>query len=104
VARAGTIVAMPFTMEVNDMPLSVRYGAEPEAYTRILEKIVAGWPQLGNKPGCLDMTVHAHVFGRPAGALEFKNALAVVRRHSGWAWLTDHASLADLWMSRGTAG
>src|SRR5262249_39082664 len=34
---AGTIAAVPFTMEVNDMPLYVRYGSEPEAFTRILE-------------------------------------------------------------------
>jgi peptidoglycan/xylan/chitin deacetylase (PgdA/CDA1 family) len=32
----GAIIAVPFTMEVNDMPLYVRYGAEPEAFTRIL--------------------------------------------------------------------
>ena len=31
---SGRIVAMPFTMEVNDMPLYVRYGSEPEAFTR----------------------------------------------------------------------
>ncbi len=57
--RTGKIVAMPFTMEVNDMPLSVRYGQEPDAFPRTLRKIVAGWPALGNRPGCVDITVHA---------------------------------------------
>src|SRR5690242_17848304 len=42
--ESGTICGMPFTMEVNDMPLYVRYGNEPDAFTRTLEKIVAGWP------------------------------------------------------------
>jgi hypothetical protein len=93
----GAITAVPFTMEVNDMPLYVRYGSEPEAFTRILERIVSNWPRLGRPAGCLDITVHAHVFGRPIGAIEFMNSLEVARRYGDWAWLTDHRTLADLW-------
>jgi hypothetical protein len=96
---SGPMVAMPFTMEVNDMPLYIRYGAKPEAYTQILERIVAGWPSLGNCPGCLDLTVHAHVFGRPAGALEFAQSLAAVKKYADWAWLTNHLALAEAWSS-----
>ena len=92
----GAIAAVPFTMEVNDMPLYVRYGAEPEAFTRILERIVGNWPRLGRPAGCLDITVHAHVFGRPFGAIEFLNSLEAARRYEEWAWLTDHRRLADL--------
>ena len=92
---SGSIAAVPFTMEVNDMPLYIRYGAEPEAFTRILERIVSNWPRLGRPAGCLDITVHAHVFGRPMGAIEFMNSLELVKRYSEWAWLTDHRALAD---------
>jgi hypothetical protein len=92
----GTIAAVPFTMEVNDMPLYVRYGAEPEAFTRIFERIVGNWPRLGRPAGCLDITVHAHVFGRPFGAIEFMNCLEVARRYEEWAWLTEHRTLAAL--------
>ena len=98
---AGPITAMPFTMEVNDMPLYVRYGNEPDAFTRILERLVVNWPRLGRPAGCLDITVHAHVFGRPFGAVEFMSALDVARRHGDWAWLTDHRALADLFATRG---
>ena len=89
------IVAMPFTMEVNDMPLYVRYGTEPEGFSRIFERIVAHWPLLGNRPGCLDITVHAHVFGRPYGLVELRRTIEIARRYP-WAWLTDHAHLAEL--------
>jgi len=92
----GAIAAVPFTMEVNDMPLYVRYGAEPEAFTRILERIVGNWPRLGRPAGCLDITVHAHVFGRPFGAIELMNCLEAARRYEEWAWLTDHRRLAAL--------
>jgi hypothetical protein len=97
----GPLLAMPFTMEVNDMPLYVRYGNEPDAFTRTLDRIVQGWPRLGAPFGCLDITVHAHVFGRPYGAIALLDSLALVRR-SGVAWLTDHAALAAVY--RGASG
>jgi hypothetical protein len=83
-------------MEVNDMPLYVRYGNEPDAFTRTLTKIVEGWSRLGSPHACLDITVHAHVFGRPYGALAFLDSLAVVKR-APHCWLTNHAELAAIW-------
>lgn len=91
----GSLVAMPFTMEVNDMPLYVRYGNEPDAFTRTLARIVEGWGRLGSPRACLDITVHAHIFGRPYGAIALLDSLALVRRNSH-CWLTDHARLAGL--------
>jgi peptidoglycan/xylan/chitin deacetylase (PgdA/CDA1 family) len=91
----GSLVGMPFTMELNDMPLYVRHGNEPDAFTRTLSRIVEGWARLGSPRACLDITLHAHVFGRPFGAIALLDSLALVRRH-GHCWLTDHAQLAEL--------
>ena len=96
----GTLTGMPFTMEVNDMPLYVRYGNEPDAFTRTLECIVEGWPALGSPFACLDITVHAHVFGRPYGAIAFLDSLGLVQRNAA-CWLTNHAELAALYDSNG---
>ncbi len=93
----GSLVAVPFTMEVNDMPISVRYGSEPAAFTATFERIVSEWPAPDERPYCLDITVHAHVFGRPFGAIEFARTLGIARKHAGRVWLTDHASLAALY-------
>lgn len=92
----GPLTGMPFTMEVNDMPLYVRYGNEPDAFTRTLSRIVESWPRLGSAAACLDITLHAHIFGRPYGAIALLDSLDVVRsaRH---CWLTDHHHLADLY-------
>ena len=92
---SGPITAVPFTMEVNDMPLSVRYGNEPEAYSRTVARILEGWPSLPPRPACLDLTVHAHVYGRPMGAIEFARSLQLVKDDS-LAWLTEHDALGDL--------
>ena len=93
---SGPITAIPFTMEVNDMPLSVRYGNAPEAYTRTLARILDGWPLVAQRPACLDITVHAHVYGRPMGAIEFARSIALVQQHASFAWLTEHDALGRL--------
>jgi peptidoglycan/xylan/chitin deacetylase (PgdA/CDA1 family) len=92
---AGQLMAVPFTMEVNDMPLYIRYGNEPEAFTRILQRILEQSAQASRRPFCLDLTVHAHVFGRPFGTIEFARSLALAREHQASTWLTDHGTLAD---------
>jgi hypothetical protein len=89
----GTLVGMPFTMEVNDMPLYVRYGNEPAVFARTLARIIEGWERLGSPFVCIDITVHAHVFGRPYGAIAFLDALELAGR-SERCWLTNHAELA----------
>jgi hypothetical protein len=91
--ESGPILAMPFTMEVNDMPLYVRYGNEPDSFTRILARILEGWPDLSARPACLDITVHAHVFGRPYGAIELMRSVALAQQCEQ-AWLTTHEELA----------
>lgn len=91
----GPITAVPFTMEVNDMPMSVRYGNEPESYTRTVARILEGWPALAARPACLDITVHAHVYGRPMGAIEFGRSLALVQGQD-FAWLTEHDALGAM--------
>jgi len=92
----GNLIGVPFTMEVNDMPLYVRYGNEPNAFTRILERLLSRWPDAVNRPCCLDITIHAHVFGRPYGIIEFIEALRLARRYEAVAGLTTHRELAVL--------
>ena len=91
--RSGTIVAVPFSMEVNDLPLAIRYGNEPEAFPAILARILDGWHLIGAPRACINVTVHAHVFGRPAGAIAFRRALDLARR-CDHAWLTSQTVLA----------
>jgi peptidoglycan/xylan/chitin deacetylase (PgdA/CDA1 family) len=98
---AGEIVAIPFTMEVNDMPLYVRYGNAPEAFTGVLGRLLDGWPQRHNAPGIVDVTVHAHVFGRPFGAIELRAALDLIRPLD-FVWPTTHAALAALYAPTAT--
>lgn len=93
--KSGNIVAIPFTMEVNDFPLCIRYGNEPEMFVRVLKSILDGWSQIRSPAACLDLTAHAHVFGRPAGAMAFKEAIQLGKQNK-LTWMTHHAHLAAL--------
>ena len=92
---AGPIVALPFSMEINDLPLTIRYGNAAEVFTQSLRRILEHSHRVVHK-ACLDVTVHAHVFGRPAGAIEFDLSLALLQSRQDLAFLTHHAELADL--------
>ena len=97
----GPITAVPFTMEVNDMPLSVRYGNEPEAFTRILANVLEGWAELTPvRPACMDVTVHAHVYGRPFGAIAFARSLALLAAHEAKVWTTNHDVLGRMFAAQ----
>ena len=91
----GTLAGVPFTMEVNDLPITIRHGNEPEAFTRTLKRILDGWRSIGSPVATLDVTAHAHVFGRPSGAIEFKAAIEMVK-NLDWVWLTTHEQLAEV--------
>ena len=75
-----SIVAVPGTMEVNDLPLFMRHGQPPRAMVEIFEdwlNYVRAWETRAIK---IDPTVHAHVFGRPAGAGAFQNILEIATK------------------------
>lgn len=83
----GQIMAIPFTMEINDMPHSIRYGNAPhelvETFRDTLEWMVAYEPTAT----CMNFTAHTHVYGRPAGAVVFDRLLSHVKERTD-IWLT----------------
>lgn len=92
---AGPLAAVPFTMEINDLPLHIRYGNAPEVYSATLKRILDNYDTIGSPLATLDITAHAHVFGRPPGAIEFKAAIEMARDRD-WVWMTTHEELAGL--------
>jgi len=91
----GPLSIVPFTMEINDLPLYMRYGNPPEVYSATLKRIVDKYDTIGSPPAVIDITAHAHVFGRPYGAIEFRAAIDLVK-DLDWVWMTTHEELAGL--------
>lgn len=95
---AHRIVAMPFTMEFNDLPMTIRHGHGADAFAEALQTLLTSYDEtLGT--ACLDLTAHAHIFGRPSGAAAFRRALRLVKEHNA-AWLTNHHELAEMAIGR----
>ncbi|MCZ6838012.1 MAG: polysaccharide deacetylase family protein [Alphaproteobacteria bacterium] len=91
----GPLAIVPFTMEINDLPLYMRFGNPPEVYSATLKRIVENYHSIGSPPAVIDITAHAHVFGRPFGAIEIKAAIDLVK-DLDWVWMTTHQELAAL--------
>lgn len=63
----GKIVAIPTLMDVNDMP-SMKYGSAPRDMLDTFNENIEIFLERDSGPAIIDVTVHAHIFGRPRGA------------------------------------
>lgn len=66
---AHSIVAIPSTMEINDLPLYMRHGQSPRQLIELFDDWLAYGRVHDHEVLKIDPTVHAHVFGRPIGAM-----------------------------------
>ena len=73
------IIAAPGSMEVNDMPMYVRYGNPPRALVEVFEDTLAALVKDDMGAGKIDVTAHAHVFGRPSGAWAFERIIEIAK-------------------------
>ncbi len=64
------IVAIPLSTDVNDMP-SMKYGSAPRMMLESFNESVQIALEQAQGPAVIDVTTHAHIFGRPRGAYYF---------------------------------
>jgi peptidoglycan/xylan/chitin deacetylase (PgdA/CDA1 family) len=88
------IVAIPFTVEVNDLPLYVRYGNSPRTMLEVFDDTIGALRGHQERAVSLDVTVHAHVFGRPSGAWVYERILQRVRDMPD-VWVGTRSQIAD---------
>jgi peptidoglycan/xylan/chitin deacetylase (PgdA/CDA1 family) len=66
--RTRDLVWLPFTMDVNDLPVHLKHGHQPRQLLDTYLDTLAWIEREEGGVAHLDVTVHAHVFGRPHGA------------------------------------
>lgn len=71
----GPILAIPLNMDVNDLPMVMKYGISGAQFSEAFANLLTSALQLPDRPGHVDLTVHAHVAGRAGFAASFKTAL-----------------------------
>ncbi len=83
-----SIVAIPLTMEINDMPWGVRYGNVPQDLVGLLRYNVESHLRSGEPAMSIDLTAHAHVYGRPLGAAVFEELISVAKSYDD-VWIAN---------------
>ncbi len=74
------MVRIPLIMDVNDLPSAIRYGNNARAMLQQFEDAFAALLHRETRPAVLDVTIHTHVYGRPAGAWVFDEIMQQVTR------------------------
>jgi peptidoglycan/xylan/chitin deacetylase (PgdA/CDA1 family) len=87
------LVAIPLTMDINDLPHCIRYGNDPAGLIAQFQAVLDRAPQADPQPLMLDVTAHTHVFGRPSGAWVYDAMmkLALARKD---IWITTRGEMA----------
>ena len=77
-AGGREMVRISLTMDVNDLPSSIRYGNNARAMLQQFEDAFAALQYRETQPVLMDVTIHTHVYGRPAGAWVFDEIMRQV--------------------------
>jgi peptidoglycan/xylan/chitin deacetylase (PgdA/CDA1 family) len=86
------IVAIPLATDVNDMPF-MKYGNPPKLMLESFEENLA-IARKNEGPHVIDVTVHAHMFGRPRGAHYFGEIVARAMAASD-VWVATRLNIAE---------
>jgi len=89
----GRLVAIPLTMEINDLPHAMRFGRSPRQFIDAFDDQLAYALSHERDAMIIDVTAHAHVYGRPAGAWAFEEIIRKVRARDD-VWVATRAEMA----------
>jgi peptidoglycan/xylan/chitin deacetylase (PgdA/CDA1 family) len=95
----GPLVAVPFHMEINDLPVCLKNGNGPEALWDRYLQLVTWCTERETGPLHIDVTVHAHYFGRPGGAWVYDRILSHAAGRPD-LWIATRSQIADWALSQ----
>jgi peptidoglycan/xylan/chitin deacetylase (PgdA/CDA1 family) len=91
------IVAIPLATDVNDMPF-MKYGNPPKLMLESFEENLS-IARRNDRPAMIDVTVHAHIFGRPRGAHYFGEIVARAAAASD-VWIATRQQIAEFMLKQ----
>jgi peptidoglycan/xylan/chitin deacetylase (PgdA/CDA1 family) len=90
---SGRLVAIPLSMEINDLPHAMRFGRSPRQFIDIFDDLLATALSDENEALIIDVTAHCHCYGRPGGAWAFETVAKHVAERDD-VWLTTRDRIA----------
>ncbi len=92
VFETGNMVAIPLTMDINDLPHAMRYGHSPRQFVELFDDTLTA-ALTCEEALIIDVNAHAHVYGRPAGAWAYE-AIANKARARDDIWIATRGDIA----------
>ncbi len=101
--RSGPIVALPYTLEIGDIPIFLTHGGTGEDFFRIVTDQFDTMYEEGRKnPRVLCLALHPFLTGHPFRARHLEKALAHIRRHDG-VWIATGSQILDWYLEQSRA-
>jgi peptidoglycan/xylan/chitin deacetylase (PgdA/CDA1 family) len=88
------IVAIPLTMEINDLPHAMRFGRSPRAFIELFDDLIGHSRRNKIEAVMIDVTAHAHVYGRPNGAWAYEEIAKKTKRMKN-VWIATREEIAS---------
>jgi peptidoglycan/xylan/chitin deacetylase (PgdA/CDA1 family) len=89
----GEILAIPMSVEFNDLPHAMRFGRTPGQFVELFAEAIEG---IGSQPDetiILDIFAHGHCYGRPAAAWAIDRIAALCAQDES-LWITTRSQIA----------
>jgi peptidoglycan/xylan/chitin deacetylase (PgdA/CDA1 family) len=88
----GSIVAVPFGMDINDLPHAMRFGRTPRQYVEMFDDLLEHICAADDGALIIDVTAHAHNYGRPGGAWAYEQVIRQLAQRDD-IWLATRAEI-----------
>lgn len=98
--RNGSIVALPYTLELGDIPIFLTHGGTGEDFFRIVtDQFDMLYEEGRRNPRILCLALHPYLTGHPFRARHLEQALAHISRHDA-VWKTTGGQLLDWYLAQ----
>ncbi len=87
------LVAIPLSTDVNDMPF-MKFGNVPSTMLSSFQENLTVARRHPGRPAVIDVTIHAHIFGRPRGAAVFEDIVEAASAADD-VWVGTRREMAD---------
>lgn len=100
--RAGTLYAIPYTLEVGDIPVFLERGGSGEDFHAMLvDQFDQLYEEGGARPRILSIAIHPFLIGHPFRARHLERALKHIKQHQD-VWIATGSAIID-WYKHATA-
>jgi allantoinase len=103
--KHGPMVAMPYTFELNDVPLyAVQYDSTDEIVKRVEATLAVFAEEMKHQPRIMTFGLHPHLIGVPHLAHQFTRVLDILRAREDTIFMTS-SEIGDWFLAAdGTGG